>query len=580
MTATDGTTRTPAPRRVVALHPTGDGIGLVALQRSNGGPPAVQAAEQVARADVGTLAKAVARFKPDVVVGVVPASESICRCVEAPEEHSLAGDAFTDVLALIAEGELGNAAPAHRRAAGRIRLPGDRAVVLAQGWPEARSADPALDGVVDCWITEPAAMARLLEEAGTPDGHGVIVRTVPGTETGCAVIAGPQRVVARVVRPAAGVTIDDGMADAIEESCRRAGIGPADRRPARAGLSLVPHRQAAFGGGARTDDWLDRFGLAWAAADLAVDPDPARRSVCAMRANAPSPHRALPIRLFEWASRPRHAAAVVAVCLAVMLLAPYAAAQARHALLERRSGGVDELAERLETAQRESAFYGLLRERRQPMTKLVADVVGAAPVGVRFEMLEITREGGLTVRASANETSLVTEFRDRLQRTRVFNAIELPNRSEERGVVEFQLSAAVANAFYRATPVEDFGEETLAQRLHGPEAAGWSASDTSYDGDSGATPRRSASSRSSRRVDRSEQSSDRSSGRVTRAEVSGAKPPPPPLTDEEINAMDKLTAVREMKARMDAAKVASDPALKERLEAEAAKCRTRFREAS
>src|SRR5690606_27662993 len=129
--------------------------------------------------------------------------------------------------------------------------------------------------------------------------------------------------------------------------------------------------------GAKHDSaWTADYGLAlgailaYAGADAQLDP------LLSLRPNASTRGGTLPDRLFTWLSVPARAAVGVAASLALALLVDVAVAAAVSAALERQAGSIDALRERLEVADREGAFYDLLRARRWPMTKLLADVAG------------------------------------------------------------------------------------------------------------------------------------------------------------------------------------------------------------
>jgi len=271
---------------------------------------------------------------------------------------------------------------------------------------------------------------------------------------------------------------------------------------------------------------------------------------------------------------PTRAAAALAIAAGLILLAPVAAAAARYAVVSARAGGTPPIDQRLADAERRAAHADLLRTRRWPMTKLWADVAGAAPVGVEIDTLDLSPEDGLVIRGSAQSPDVVATFRKRLSDTNVFRDIATPVLADEDGRTTFQLSAKVNAPLFRATPADDFASKTLAQRLYGDGAVNTQTPSESSDHSSGPATTRGSRSERRGRDERATGSSERP------AQPSGpaaGAPVPPPLTDDAIAAMDRSTAMKAFGERSKAAAIPGlDETTRQRLKDEATKAQQRM----
>ena len=270
------------------------------------------------------------------------------------------------------------------------------------------------------------------------------------------------------------------MRTAWEETAIAAGANGTPA-PATQGLLLAQQGGVRLGGATRDREWINRFGLALGAAMLYADADAATSALVALTQREPRSRLPLAQRTIDWLSLPRHAAMVGAACLAVALLAPLASSKARHAVLASHAGSADSLDSRLAEAERRVGFYKLLSDKRWPMTKLLGQIAGAAPVGVTIDAVELPQGETVTIRATAESTELVSTFRKNLADTRVFNNVATPTIETTADGVTFQLQAKVVQNFalQASKPLDDFAAKTLAQRLYGESAS----NDARYDRD-------------------------------------------------------------------------------------------------
>jgi hypothetical protein len=209
------------------------------------------------------------------------------------------------------------------------------------------------------------------------------------------------------------------------------------------------------------------------------------------------------------------------------------------------------------------------------MTKLTADLARLAPVGVSVESIRLDQGQRIGLRGRAESLELISTLQGSLNASGVFaeSSVDRQQMSEARGGsgggFDFDISARVVRPFADVQGAQDFAKQTLSERLYGArasadangEASGGSdaegASSTRTRGD-GAGTRRSGDSRSSSR--------DREPAAAPEA-----------VTDEQIQAMDRATAMKEWTRRQSASRdTRFDEATRERLKAEAEKAKARF----
>lgn len=521
----------------------------------------------------------------DLVIRLAPSSETVCKLVLVPEGSGADRSALADALALMAESELPASLPWYRRAGGVVRV-GSAQAALLTGWtrPESPSQNDTLSAVPEVWAAEIAALAALAAGVG---GSPMVGLADQRTGTVALLASGGRKAVARVLRLANDRDWSGAVHAAWDETAAAAGVEGV-QAPAADGL-LLATGGARLGGATRDREWINRFGLAMGAAMLYADGDAAVSALVALALREPRSRQPLAQRTIDWLSLPRHAAVVGAACLAVALLAPLASSKARHAVLASHAGSADALDSRLAEAERRVGFYKLLSDKRWPMTKLLAQIAGAAPVGVTLDAVELPQGETVTIRATAESSELVSTFRKNLSDTRVFTGVATPTIETTADGVTFQLQARVVQNFaLQATkPLDDFAAQTLAQRLYGESANNNARYDRDDDRDTRAGDRRTTGRDASRDARRDEPARPSSGGstpsRSGDRAAAPAPPPasiPPPLSDEDIARMDRVTAMREWGVRRRAStQPGIDAETKARLTAEAEKARVRMQEA-
>jgi Tfp pilus assembly protein PilN len=527
------------------------------------------------------------------ITRIAPGGSVVVRCVQAaaPEQTGEAGEASLAASAgLLAEAELPEDLPAHRRSAGAIPDAGRAGVmsILLAGWRGDNTTSGAT-GLEELWTTRPAALAMLRA------GAGRLAACIDAAEGVITLIAsGPARTVAReilddasdgvswkqeVLSAAAGAWDAAGGTEAdldrsslvqgSESSGRRLVLEPASLTALSKRISGMREGQA----------WLDTWGLAIGAALIAADSRVSVRGLGEMTAIARDPDLSLPQRFAEWIGRGPRSAVISAAAILALFLIPLGMTWARSSILDARAAKVEAIEGR-DALERQAAFYAQLESTRWPMTKIIADVGAQAPVGVVVTNLRMSPGQPLTISGRADSSDLVNTMVENLSGTKIFAEVSVGRQeSKSGGGVEFDLSARVVRPFIPAKRPEDFVATPLAVRLHGegatnttPPAGTKPVARTSSRRDESGASSGTTSTSSSGASGSSGASSDR------RPSPSRSTEPPAPIADDAIAKLDRNGAMKEWSTR--AAFVRSNPNLeastKERLSAEVEKLKARM----
>lgn len=586
-------------KTLAALHELDGEHRVVVAAVSSGAPEPVvtKSATFPVAGGTASLADFLDEADVDLLIRVVPSARTIVRTVAAPDAAD--ARAVADALALAAEGELPLTLPGHRRAAGTIApgRRGSKSVGLLTGWPvRADDAGPPWRQVwsgPQVGIAEIAALAALSTQLG-----GVQVAAVVDPARGAVGVigVGAERTAARVARvvSASARSAVDASADVIQDTAASVGLN-LSLSGVEPGVFLEPRPSSAeIGGAVRDRAWVRSFGVAFGALTTWADPTPSVHALAALYQSEPLTKPPLPIRVTRWLGQPVRAGIVLAACLAIILALPFGVAWARVKTLEKAVPDPAALQTRNDQAEKELAFYRLLAEKRWPMTKVLADVAGATPVGIVLETVEMGQGEGLTLRGKAESAEQVTVLRENLNKLKFLDQVTTPSTSPTDGGVQFQLTARIqpGRALASVPPIDDFAGRPLVERLYGAKAGSSSANDRR----AGRGSERSASSSRDRsRTGAASSSSGRPSGssssrseRTDRGASSTAtpsgekKPPeiPPALTDAQIAKMNATQAMLEWTRRHKAATQAGlDEATKRRLTEEAEKTKRRMQEA-
>ncbi|MCA9306536.1 MAG: hypothetical protein KDA16_08380 [Phycisphaerales bacterium] len=584
MSRLSGTTRAGeagARSRVGALHRQGDRWRFVVVDQENGRRRVVHA-ESIGFGDVAAARAAVSRHKIERLIRVAPAARTVCRLVEIPTGSAAE---MANAAALLAEAQLPGAAPAHRRGAGVVggsAGPGRRnGLILA--WI-GESDEPVLDAARERWTSEIVALSALVSDGASGQalyadraGGSIAVFAVNGSSS-----------VARTMRehdaePEAWRSIVD---HAVDETRGSLGswfdLSGEVREPASVCLSAESRRALLeeFSAAARGDRWLDEYGVALGAALGAGRADASAMGLYSLASEARRERRSAAARGLDWLSDPAHAIGAAVGALLLALVLPIGMNAVRVAVLNGKLASIDRQLEGRESASEldlRSAFLDELVKRRWPMTKLLSDLGGALGVGMEVESITMDRGTRVQVRGEAKSLELANKAVATLNDSGVFtNAQLMQTRSTEGGKLEYRIEAEVLRPFAAARGIEDFSDDTLAVRLYGERARGYTggssgavASGDDGDGDGGGSSSRSRTRERSGGPTFTGEATDR----TETVEVPAA------LTDAEIEAMTKLDAMREVAKRSRAASAAATEEERTRLRDEVNRLREHARNA-
>ncbi|MDG1837292.1 MAG: hypothetical protein P8I91_00630, partial [Phycisphaerales bacterium] len=338
---------------------------------------------------------------------VIPASAVICRTMrlgrgdEAAQDHELHKN--------MAE-RLSDTAPLHRQAATLLQTshPDAERVGVGLAWPPRQSIRiPA--GADEMTLAVPD-IAGLLSLLGMHRPDQPILWHDPADGSTAIVLAGGERVTVRSTR-----ITDLSSAEArqrfILESAVQAGWSADDAttlttdmpQPA-AGiqLSLPPQIEADMKrrcGDTMPDD-IDRFGIVVACA-LATADDYAPLTV--LRATLPNHEPSFGERMTESLSTTQVAIKLAIALVLVLVFGPLLTNGVRYALLSMSHGDLEMAVSSAATAEQRNRLYAQLGTGSLPVTKLLADIAAATPLGVKIESIKMG--AGEPVRISGDATT-------------------------------------------------------------------------------------------------------------------------------------------------------------------------------
>lgn len=595
--AKDSPKPTAGPRqgRFVAIKRNADAWRLAVATPSAGGPR-ISETLSVPLADEAALDKALTRLRPDVLVGVIPSSQTVWRAVDAPPPAGAPAEVAA-ALDLIAEAHAPTGTPQHRRACGLLRLTPHESALAAvawtgelQGWPDGLAL------AVSRWAPEPAAIAWLAACTGRaagvlhvacdrPSGAIALVGLVPGDRDQVPEVR--PRVVARVLREDGSdpVAWAEAVGGAAEEVAQAAGLSSehatttADRpSPVLLGAAT----DAPAGQGFMSDrDWLDQFGAVAGAAAMAAWHEPGSAPLLAMRPDPPTQRRSIIESTVEWLARPARAYTVIAACLLFAAIWPLGVAYSRWSILKAQAAeAAPTRADYLKAAE-EAEFYQALRDRRLPLVKTLAELIGPAPKGIIIDSLVVDQRR-VVVRGVAESADEVSAWRNALSSSRVFEDVKTPSIESGVSPITWELNATIGQPLLAFTPSGTPVAVSPAPRPPQPAAAPGAEPGTRRSNEGGAGQGKAPPSRTTRTGTGTTREGARpaSAAPTGEAAAKGAPVIPPPISADEIAALDRAAAIREFAARRSASvNPQVDEPTRNRLADEAAKLQERMRSA-
>lgn len=565
---------------VLAIHRQGDSLRLLTA-RADGASVAVKEATTLPAADRAGLLAAIGRLRPDRVVHVIPSGQTIWRRLDAaPPAQDTPPAQVEAAMGLLAEASLPATVPPHRRAAAAFRTPGGVACI-ACAWV-GEHTDGELE-VPEQWLPEPAAILSAARLLGRGPGLCIYADRTAGVVTIGAVAGGEKP--STVIR----VSREDGAdaaawRQAVESLAAECGASSAltvPRLETEGDCTLVlppAEGEPPVLSGVPTSDrrWLNQFALALGAAALALTATPAERPLLAMHAQAPEYVEPIYLRAATRLASAKKLAVVVAACVVLCLAVPLGMAYARLSILQGKSSGAKAGSDEFQKAVDQAEWYQLLREKRWPMTRLLAEITTSAPEGVLIDDVTIEHGKTISVTATAESAEVVSAWREAINKGKVFEDAKVPSIDSSSTPVRFSLSAKVA------APMLAMADAVPAPgtKIDVPTPEPLPVLTSSGSGRNGDRTDRTSdrTNRNTGRNSRSNSGGGSGSGSTTSAEKpAAAAPPPAALSEAQINKLDQLSAARELGSRLRASKqagVSEDD--KRRLESEVTAIRARM----
>ena len=335
---------------------------------------------------------------------VVPARAVICRAItlgrgnEAEVDHRLHE---------MAADRLSDTAPLHRQAVALLPAtgPDEERVGLALAWPASQDVPlPPLDETSTLAVPD---VAGLLSAAATGQ-PGVPLLWHDATDGSTAlVLASPGRLAVRSTH-VSSLASPEAAARFVLESAIQAGW-PADQAK-NLTTPTVPSEGASLTQEAAElvlrrctgalPESRDHFLIAMACG-LATSDDFA--SLTVLRPKLPKHEPTLSERWVDLLSRPQIAMRLAAAFIVVLLLGPLVMNGVRYALLSVTHTNLAEAVQSASTVEQRNRLYAQLGTGSVPVTKLIADIAAATPLGVKVESIKMG--AGEPVRIAGDATT-------------------------------------------------------------------------------------------------------------------------------------------------------------------------------
>ncbi len=599
------------PTKAAGIARAGEKLALVVLRLGKAGEQPL-VIESFRTLDVSGRSGAGARgagkgesAAGDLIVGVLPGASCTWRSLPAGSiEVDASTEAITGALSLLSEAHAGTV-PTHRRAAGLVRTSdGSAGVAGVAAWVQDHADRVAtLDAVgeVNSYIPAQVALAWAMRVTGRSTGVGAWIEGPIGHGAGTIVLCASgddQSPALRVLRDDAGD--EAAWRASVREAMLETGEGVSQQAPSlpdgalRDVLVVSPARTGAspmVGGIPTQAGWIETYALALGAAAAALKADATEAPLHAMTFDPPGSKGNIFERLIIWLATPARCAAAIVILLVLAVLVPLGAAYARWSIIEGKAKGPGAPDPALYATAREADAYAFQLQRRWPMSKVLAEIVGTAPKGVQIESVTMDVNKPLQITGTADTIETVTEWRAKLGSSVVFEDAKATPNNTSQGTVRFELTAKVAKPALAMNADAATLERANKAAAESATTASGESTGTGRNSNSGRNNNNQAGRRSNNNNnnDSNRSRTDRNTnpgggGGMTPAPAETTKAaaaPPSPISDEQIAKLDRTSAMREFTTRRAASQQPGlDETTKQRLRDEAAKCQQRMREAS
>lgn len=474
-TTTSRALTAPAATAVAGLVHRGQTwhLAIVAPPAGGGSLPRVISARALSPAELSGRGERLGAILSDAGVGllvkVAPGAECYAKLAPAPEVPQ---SGLAAAISLLAEVNLPEDLAAHRRASGVIRTPTGTAALFT-GWRGTGSDDIAV-GIDEFWIAEPAALVGLMSTrsdfaaswdaargsiviaaTGGGSGESGVVRCMRGDRSTPQAFA---QSLAAAVKSTANAAGADANGLTLESNTRTVGLAISD------GWSLSDVCNIETGARSGAEEAM----LAIGAALSVLGQPPGSPSLAALRSEhdgGPDPKL---IRVASWLGKPAVASKLVVAAVALAIFAPIGLSWARLAVVSSKADALQAAEQEGARLAKNAALYKQLDVKRWPMTKLLAEISAACPMGVVVDTLTIESEGtqGILLKGVADSSDVLSKLTKNLNETGLFGSVVVPDTKADSEGLNFTLQAKVINAKIASRPIDDFAAKTLRQRMY------------------------------------------------------------------------------------------------------------------
>ena len=586
-------------------------------------------------ADRLAMATMAAKAKPDVIAVLIPVARTSAHTPKVDAPTGSAAD-IASAINLLAEAHLPSTYLPHRRG-GFVLGNGEQARAVIVGW--TGDADPLGLPRVDVWVpelavlafacnlgtsvnagaayadtttggfglvdlsAEPAPSAVGVELTGAMTGPmsvGVAAGSLTAVRARCTVLAPPNstkllEMAGKQVKP----LVDEGKVELLFDEVSGIMLALPKTGPARAAAT------SAAGGG---ESPIHSAMLQLTGRMLA---DGAMANATEMTALPAEAQQSVVVRVISTLGKPKVALVCSVLALTLMIAAPFGFAYARLTTLRTAAEKVAGGDAPVEQAQGQLDLYEMLNSKRLPMTRLLAELTVAAPQGILLDLFSLEHGKRVSLSGSFSESQQVTNYRDALIASRVFEDVKIPqtDSSSQRFQINAQVSpaavvamtaktrpaatalasstaaataatsTAISTTTSSAAPAAAAGAATAAKPDAAPRSGGANNNDRRTSNQNrGNTPRSTAPAATggARASGGSGNTAAPASGSATPAPAA-VKAVPEPISETAINAMDWSAAMKEWSVRRrESQRTDIDEATKARLTEEAVKVKARM----
>ncbi len=471
-------------KRIAVVHHVDDQWHIAVAEKQNGAPPAITGFYAVSAKASSELVQTIERIEPDRILHILPGGSVICRTFGIPH---LDEDHLAEAFDLQIEAELPETIPPHRQAGAFLQWDADSSdmrLAVAMGWPGNVGAGLPID--MRDRVIYSSEIACLLQLVSHATDHGFICYADRDHQTIELILNGPGGLLIRTVRCGGGDWAD--AVDAAVSETANSVLVPDDliqQWRSIATNEAVSAKHAVIA----SESWKSSAGNSVQFARTVVGKKPdatlsAENLTCAAAIGAygafgqlftlrdepiEEPH-SFALGVANRLNQPGRAVTVAIIALICFVVFPWAGAFGKYQIVKWKAGDINSQEQQSLQTKMRSEFFTRLDEKRLPMTKLLADVSGAAPYKLQINEVNIAQDRVVRVSGNAPSAEDYSTFEQALRNTGVFREFTL-SRYETAGTkVEFELTFEIDDSQRRDEDTGRLFNTSLAQHLYGEDA--------------------------------------------------------------------------------------------------------------